>query len=295
MCFLKHSKIVNIIQEGEDIKTFWLECKEIAQKALPGQFVMVYVYNYLALNQQPEEVPMSLSGINRKKGLISITVAKRGPTTKAIHQHKRGDYLGIRGPYGHGFEPVQGKKIALIGGGVGMTPLLTFIENPELYRDDCEIMVFIGASTENRLLFRERLEKKGISVIIATEDGSAGVQGNIVDVFLNKLNKNEKYDEIITCGPEPMIKKLVEIADKYGIPIQASLERWIKCGIGICGHCAINGLRVCVEGPVFRGEILKQLKDFGKFALDETGCYKNIHEVFNSSKANNSSKTNKNK
>lgn len=286
MCFLKHSKIVNIIQEAEGIKTFWLECRELAQKAIPGQFVMVYVYDHLAPNQKPEEVPMSLSGINRQEGSISITVAERGPTTKAIHQHKCGDYLGIRGPYGHGFEPVQGKKIAVIGGGVGMTPLLAFIENSELYSNDGEITVFVGAPTKNRLLFCNQLEKKGISMIIATEDGSAGIQGNIVDVFLNKLRENEKYDEIITCGPEPMIKKLVEIADKYEIPIQASLERWIKCGIGICGHCAINGLRVCVEGPVFKGETLKQLSDFGGFALDETGAYKSIHEVFNSSKNN---------
>jgi dihydroorotate dehydrogenase electron transfer subunit len=104
-----------------------------------------------------------------------------------------------------------------------------------------------------------------------TEDGSFGTRGLIVEALRSELEKNG-YDHIVTCGRELMMKKVLELADKYEIDCQLSLERYIKCGRGICGHCAINGYLVCKDGPVFSGDVVRGIRDFGKIQLDESGA-----------------------
>jgi len=107
-------------------------------------------------------------------------------------------------------------------------------------------------------------------VIAATEDGGYGVRGLASEVAEAELRKNS-YDMIYTCGPELMIKRILDLSMQHSIPIQASLERIIKCGIGICGSCIIDSLRVCREGPVFDGEVLRSLEDLGTVKRDHSG------------------------
>ena len=113
------------------------------------------------------------------------------------------------------------------------------------------------------------MKKSGADVYISTDDGSKGFKGLASDMAKELINKNN-FDSIITCGPELMMKNLLELCPD--VPFQASLERYMKCGIGICGQCCIGeGLRVCVEGPVFYGEMLRNIKDFGVFKRDASG------------------------
>lgn len=247
-------KILSVIEENKDVKTitFKDDCK-----AYPGQFVMVWMPDV-------DEVPMSLSFIGEEKG---ITAKKIGEATKAMHLLKPGDRIGIRGPYGTHFE-TKGKKLLVVAGGIGIAPLSPFIETAN--KEGKNITLAFGAKTKTELLFLNRLKDRCEKLLIATDDGSEGYHGfvsNLADEILEK----EDFDEILTCGPEPMIKKVVDIANNKKIPVQASLERYMKCGVGICDSCAIDGLLVCKDGPIFSEKILVKLNDFGRFRRDACG------------------------
>lgn len=247
-------KILSVTKETYDVKTITFKDD---RKAFPGQFVMVWLPGV-------DEVPMSLSYTGQEKG---ITVKKIGDATKALHLLKPGDRIGIRGPYGSCFE-AKGKKLMVVAGGIGIVPLAPYIE---LALDEGkEVALALGAKTEAELLFLGRLEECCEAMFIATDDGSKGYHGFVSDMVEEILRK-KGFDEILTCGPEPMMKKVVDIAKLKNIPVQASLERYMKCGVGICDSCAINGLHVCKDGPVLSGEILAELNDFGKFKRNASG------------------------
>ena len=110
-------------------------------------------------------------------------------------------------------------------------------------------------------------------MLLCTDDGSVGYQGFTTGKLEELLREDSEFDLIITCGPELMMKKVVEIGERYNIPVQVSLERYMKCGIGLCGQCALDeeGLCVCRDGPVFWGDRLKYISEFGKYKRDESG------------------------
>jgi dihydroorotate dehydrogenase electron transfer subunit len=247
-------KILSVIEENSDVKTltFKDDCK-----AFPGQFVMAWLPGV-------DEVPMSLSYIAEE---IGFTVKKIGEATKAIHLLKTGDRIGIRGPYGTHFE-VKGKKLLVVAGGIGIAPLAPYIEIVQ--KEGKNLTLAFGAKTKDELLFLNRLKDHSEKLLIATDDGSEGYHGFVSNLAEEILEK-EGFDEILTCGPELMIKKVVDVANQRNIPVQASLERYMKCGVGICDSCAIDGLLVCKDGPVFSGKILAGLNDFGKFRRDACG------------------------
>ena len=249
------TKIRNVVEEAEGIKTFILE-KEV--RAIPGQFVMVWIPNV-------GEKPMSASYATGNLGITALAV---GPFTNRLLEMKEGELLGIRGPYGRGFE-IKGEKLLVVGGGVGMPPLAAFVD--EAKKDKKDITAIIGAKTKSGLLFCDRLKKAGARVLTSTEDGTDGVTGYVTDV-LKELLKNEKFDQCYTCGPELMMENVVKITKESKVPTQISAERYFKCGIGVCGHCAIDytGKRVCMEGPVFTDKDLES-GEFGKYARDATG------------------------
>jgi dihydroorotate dehydrogenase electron transfer subunit len=133
----------------------------------------------------------------------------------------------------------------------------------------------MAAKTKNELLYVDELERlvgDGFDVQLATDDGSAGFKGIATDA-VREIFQNARYDTIYTCGPELMMAKLHMFAKEMGINIQASLERFMKCGCGICGTCALDstGDLVCVEGPVFTGDRLNTIEEFGKYHRDSTG------------------------
>ncbi len=249
------TKIKDIVEEAKGVKTFILE-KEV--KAIPGQFVMVWVPGI-------GEKPMSVSYAT---GNLGITVLAVGPFTKGLFELKKGDKLGIRGPYGRGFN-IKGEKLLVVGGGVGMPPLAAFVD--EAAKEGKKVTAIVGAKTKSGLLFVDRLKGAGARVLTSTEDGTDGVKGYVTDA-MSQLLSTETFDQCYTCGPEIMMHKVMQMAGESKIPTQLSAERYFKCGIGVCGHCAIDyaGARVCMEGPVFTGKDLENT-EFGKYARDATG------------------------
>ncbi|MDD5511591.1 MAG: dihydroorotate dehydrogenase electron transfer subunit, partial [Dehalococcoidales bacterium] len=220
----------------------------------PGQFYMVWIPGI-------DEIPMSVSYIGKLKG---ITVRAVGGATKSLTSLKVGDKIGIRGPYGNGYKTPKG-KILFVCGGTGAASLAPLVENVGKKR----ATVVIGAKTKDEVLLKKRLEKSA-KVIISTDDGSCGIKG-FATCAVEELLSKEKFDQIITCGPEIMMVKIFQLAEAHKIPIQASLERYMKCGIGICGQCCMDGYTVCKDGPIFTGKQLLQIKDFGKPHRDASG------------------------
>ncbi|KPV61687.1 MAG: Sulfhydrogenase 2 subunit gamma [Candidatus Bathyarchaeota archaeon BA2] len=260
---LRIVKIQEVKKESPTVKTFIFHDRLCAE-AEPGQFVMVWI-------PEVDEVPMSLSTIS-SGGLASISVADVGEATRAINERSRGDVLGVRGPYGNGFTVASG-NVMVVGGGTGLVPLLPLAE--KVVEVATKIIFLVGAKTKNELLFLDRIErmlsKVNAEIVATTEDGSYGLKGVVTDEAEKKLEK-ERFDVVYTCGPERMMYRMFVLAERYSMPLQASLERIMRCAIGLCGSCVIGGFRVCRDGPVFTSEQLRMVKEeFGKFKLDFQG------------------------
>jgi dihydroorotate dehydrogenase electron transfer subunit len=260
---LRIVKVQEVKGESPTVKTFTFHDKFCA-KAEPGQFVMVWIPGV-------DEVPMSLSTM-RSDGRCSITVAEVGEATKALHQRKQGDALGIRGPYGNSFSLASG-NVMIVGGGTGLASLIPLAE--KLTGVVAKISFVLGAKTHDELLFLQRIEtvlsKVDARVIATTEDGSYGLKGVVTDPAGEILEK-ERFDMIYTCGPEQMMYKMLMLAERCRTPLQASLERLMRCAIGLCGSCVLGKFMVCKDGPVFSDEQLREVKDeFGRFRRGRTG------------------------
>ncbi|TLZ65819.1 MAG: dihydroorotate dehydrogenase electron transfer subunit, partial [Methanobacteriota archaeon] len=171
-----------------------------------------------------------------------------------------------RGPYGNVFR-LQGEKVLAVGGGSGMASMIAAIES--FAQQGARVVTAVGAKAANELLFVERANASG-EVHIATDDGSRGFKG-FVPALAEKLVEREKFDQLLTCGPERMMKAVVDLARRLRIPVQASLERYMKCGIGICDACSLDDQLVCVDGPIFTAEQLEGSEDFGHFRRDKSG------------------------
>ncbi len=222
----------------------------------PGQFLMVWIPRY-------DELPMALSYLGAVKG---ITVHDYGDATHALAAFNAGDRIGVRGPYGNTFR-LEGEKVLAVGGGSGMASMIAAIE--ALAQQGANVVTAIGARTAEELLFVDRANGSG-EVHIATDDGSRGFHG-FVPPLAEKLLDRERFDQILTCGPERMMKPVVDLARKRSIPVQASLERYMKCGIGICDACSLDTKLVCWDGPIFTAEQLDGSEDFGRFRRDKSG------------------------
>jgi len=251
------------VDENPNVKTFYFRDR-LCLEAKPGQFLMVWIPGV-------DEIPLSVSGVY-SNGLASVTVARVGEATEAMHRLKPNNLIGVRGPFGNSFKISKG-KVLLVGGGTGMAPLAFLAE--KLAENSCEITFIIGAKSAQELLFLERI-KKTLSqlkskIIVMTEDGSLGQKGVATDP-LDNLLREESYDMIYACGPEPMIKKAFLAAEEANTPFQASLERIMRCGIGICGSCMLGKYRVCRDGPVFSSHQLREVIDeFANYKRDFDG------------------------
>jgi dihydroorotate dehydrogenase electron transfer subunit len=258
--------ILQIREETPRTKTFTLSVPKIARTAIPGQFLMVWIPGV-------DEIPMSISSTKNSGGLVEFSAANVGNATSALHAMKEGDLLGLRGPLGHGYtlpRSIDKGPLLFVAGGCGSPPLAFATEIA--VKKGHEVHVALGASSKSELLFRQRFEEKAQKVIIATDDGSDGIQGSSVDAATFLLDIDVRYAACFACGPEGMLFNLAKLIMKYSIPLQVSLERYMKCGVGLCGHCIINdqGTRVCLEGPVFNINSLKD-SDFGRLKRDSTG------------------------
>jgi dihydroorotate dehydrogenase electron transfer subunit len=256
-------EIVTTKKENPTVKTFTFMDK-ICGKANPGQFVMVWIPGV-------DEIPMSLSAIN-SEGLSSITVNGVGEASRTLNKKIIGDQIGIRGPFGNGFVPAKG-NIMVVGGGTGLAPLMPLTE--KLVKIADKITLMSGVKCRDNLVFLDRIDKILSEIdsetVFTTEDGSYGIECLVVDEAEKKL-RDENFDMIYTCGPEQMMYNMFLIAEQHKTSLQASLERIMRCAIGLCGSCQIGKLRVCKDGPVLNSEQLRSVKEeFGSFQLDFTG------------------------
>jgi len=254
MNYPKITKIIKIKDETINVKTIMFEYSGIIK---PGQFFMLWIPGV-------DEIPMSVSYI--EKDVKGITFKKVGDATKALFELNEGDKIGVRGPYGNGFK-IEGKNILLVAGGTGIAMIAPVAE--EILNKKISTTVILAAKNKNEIFFENRLKKSGLELFITTDDSSKGFKGLATDLADDLIKKN-KFDSVITCGPELMMKKLYKICSN--ISFQASLERYMKCGIGLCGQCCVGkGLRVCKEGPVFDEKMLKYIDDFGIFKRNAAG------------------------
>ncbi len=218
------------------------------QHAEAGQFIMVWVPG-------AGEIPISLSHLGNEKG---ITVRSYGVASEALIKKREGERLFFRGPYGRPFTKVEGRKL-IIGGGSGMAGLLPLIDEKS--------HGIVAARTKSDLLFHDRFPRGHVTVV--TDDGSAGIKGLAVDGL--KGLRLEDFDVIYACGPEMMLKSILDRIRDSGVRAEFSLERIMKCGIGICDSCSIDGHQLCTEGPTFSLEEIASMREFGVTRLTESG------------------------
>jgi len=247
-------RIAEVIEEAEGIKTILFPR---IFDARPGQFVMVWA-------PRIDSKPVGVSYLD--KDFIGVTVCAVGQWSEKVCSMKKGEYLGLLGPYGNGFE-LEGQKVVLVGGGYGVASLMLLAE--EALAKKRNVTLIIGARTEAKLLYRKRIEKLGLKAVYTTDDGSFGKKGLTFDALSEAVSAGP-VDTVYVCGPEMMEKSIAEFAVQKNLRCYISLERHMKCGFGVCGGCCMDptGERICVEGPVFTAEKALTFTEFGKYHRD---------------------------
>ncbi len=235
---------------GTQIYSMWLQAPAIAAHAKPGQFVSLFCADKSRLLPRP----ISICEIDRSRNALRLVYRVAGKGTKEFSGQKAGETVEVMGPLGNGF-PLErmgeGKKAFLIGGGIGIPPM---VELAKQLKGEKQII----AGYRDEQFLTDELEKEG-TLFVATEDGSAGVKGTVLDaIAAHQL----KADVIYACGPTPMLRALKQYAQENGIECWISMEERMACGIGAClacvcqskeidGHSHVHNKRICKDGPVF--------------------------------------------
>lgn len=247
MKFEETAIIIRQEEIADDIYSMWLRTDEIAAHAKPGQFISIYCNEGSRLLPRP----ISICEIDKKDSAVRIVYRVAGKGTAEFCTMRTGMQLRVVGPLGNGF-PLKSEKAFLIGGGIGIPPMLELAKSL-----DCEKQIVLGFRDE--LFLMEEFIKQG-KVYVATEDGSAGTEGNVLDAI---RENGLSADIIYACGPTPMLRALKEYAILHDIECWISMEERMACGIGACLACVcksenkdihtnVKNKRICKEGPVFR-------------------------------------------
>lgn len=234
--------------------SYVIKCPEVAQMAKNGQFVQVKAEGYTLRR------PISICQIDKENGTIRLVFEIRGAGTDKISDLNVGDNMDIIAPLGKGFtvpETIpENSKVIVVGGGIGTPPLLGIADK---YGD--KTIAILGFRSYDKVILNKDYEKMGAKTIICTDDGTVGEKGTIAKPLQDAIDQNN-ISMIYACGPTPMLKAIVSAAKANGVPCEVSLEQRMGCGVGACVVCAckvIRGgkeftLRVCKDGPVFKGE-----------------------------------------
>jgi dihydroorotate dehydrogenase electron transfer subunit len=247
--FKRAAVITSITKLTEDIYSMWIKEKDIVASAKPGQFISLYCKSENRLLPRP----ISICEMDKDNGLLRLVYRVVGNGTEEFSKYKVSDRIEVMGPLGNGFHP-EGKKAILIGGGIGIPPMLELAKQL-----CCEKQIVLGYRDETFL--NEEFMPYG-QVYLSTEDGSAGTKGNVIDAI--KENHLEG-DIIYACGPTPMLRGIKAFAIENGIKAQISMEEKMACGIGACLACVckskeidhhtnVKNKRICKDGPVFYAE-----------------------------------------
>ncbi|MGC8976819.1 MAG: sulfide/dihydroorotate dehydrogenase-like FAD/NAD-binding protein [Candidatus Ratteibacteria bacterium] len=265
------NKIIKKEEIAEKIKRIEVEAELISKKALPGQFVV------LRVDEKGERIPLTIAGIDKEKGTITLIFQEVGTSTAKLGLLKEGDEISdIAGPCGKPTEIKNYGNVCIIVGGVGSAFVLwmgkTFKEKGN------RITTIIGARNKNLIILEDEMRKISERLFISTDDGSYGKKGFNTHILEKILENGEKFDLVLTAGPIPMMKKVAEITKKYNIKTIASLNPIMVDGTGMCGCCRVSvGGKTkfaCVDGPDFDAHLV----DFDEL-LKRTSLYKENEKI----------------
>lgn len=246
------AKVISQVKLSEGIYDMWIST-ELALGAVPGQFICLYTKDASALLPRP----ISICEVDKEKQALRIVYRIAGKGTAEFATYQAGDSVEILGTLGNGFplEKGVGKKVFLMGGGIGIPPMLQLAK--EL---DAQKQIVVGYR-DSQTFLKEDLEKYG-EVYIATEDGSVGTKGNVMNTI---AEQGIQADVIFACGPMPMLRAIKKYAEEQGIDAYISLEEHMACGVGACLGCVVktkevdhhshvHNARICTDGPVFEAK-----------------------------------------
>jgi NAD(P)H-flavin reductase len=260
--------IRKVIWENDDTFTLSLDLGDALPdyRFLPGQFNMVYLYG-------TGEVAISISSDPAKTATLDHTIHRVGTVTTALAQRKRGDVIGLRGPFGSHWpvEAGRGKDVCIVTGGIGLAPLRPLIYSILHNRDAYgRVIVMYGGRSPLDLLYRVELEKWGndhrVETLVTVDRGDSSWKGNIgvVTALFSYIKLDARNTVAYVCGPEVMMKYTVVELEHRGIPsdqVFLSMERNMKCAVGFCGHCQFGPTFICKEGPVYPLPKIRHLLD----------------------------------
>ena len=247
-------------QLADGIYSMWIQT-QAADTAKPGQFISMYTTDGSKLLPRP----ISICEIDRTRGMLRVVYRVTGENTgtEQFSKLKSGDTIPVIGPLGNGFpyEKAEGKKVFLMGGGIGVPPILELAKQMK-----CEKKQILAGYRDAQTFLKEEFEANG-ELYISTEDGSVGTKGNVMDAI---RENGLKADMIYACGPTPMLRAIKQYAEEQGIECYISLEERMACGIGACLGCVchskdidehsnVRNKRICKDGPVFRAEEVELL------------------------------------
>lgn len=250
--------IRRVIWETDDTFTLWLDLDHLDKKFSfkPGQFNMLYVFGV-------GEAAISISSDSAWPSAIAHTIHRVGTVTSALAQKKRGDMIGLRGPFGTSWniDVARKKDVCIVAGGIGLAPLRPVLY--EILRDrDAfgRVILLYGARSPLDLLYRVELEEwsneYGVEVLISVDRGDSSWKGHIgvVTMLFSYIKLDARETIAYVCGPETMMKYTLDELERRGLPenqIYVSMERNMKCAVGFCGHCQYGPDFICKDGPVF--------------------------------------------
>lgn len=263
----KPAIIREVIAENAQIKTFVTVFRdERFNRSFtyePGQFMMVSLPNY-------GEAPISISSTPTRPGTVELSVRNAGSLTSAMHQLKTGDYLGLRGPYGRPFPPdIIGRDLLFVAGGIGLAPLRSVINYClDQGGSNGKKIIIYGSRSPSDIAFKDDIDvwqqRSGVTCLLTVDRAEEGWNGpvGVVTELLKNLDVDAQNSVALVCGPPIMIPFVLKRLRSMGFAEQdiwTTMERYMKCGVGLCGHCHMDDKLVCVDGPVFNGAELNAL------------------------------------
>lgn len=225
---------------------------KVARKALPGQFII------LRIDEQGERIPLTIAGYDREKGTITIIFQKVGATTKRLDTLNEGEFIrDFVGPLGKPseFEGMEGKKVAVIGGGLGIA--IAYPQAKALHEIGADVDIIVGFRNTSLFILVDELQKACTNLYVMTDDGSNGHKGFTTTALEDQIKAGVKYDLVVAIGPLPMMRAVSNITKQYGIRTIVSMNPIMIDGTGMCGGCRITvggeTKFACVDGPDFDG------------------------------------------
>lgn len=255
--FCRQVKLVSNERISQTYYRIAFECREIAEEARPGQFLMVRLLEPAWEHMLSR--PFSFCDVSGERIELLFNVVGKG--TQSLSETKTGAGFEIIGPLGNGFSFEAVSDAILVGGGMGIAPLPFLASELRKSKNSVEMTVFLGARTASSLCLQETFVKLGADVRVATDDGGAGHKGLVTELLEESLRESPNRGKVVyACGPEPMLRTVARITRERGVQCELSVEERMACGVGACMSCACRTRggdggphykRVCKEGPVF--------------------------------------------